>query len=140
MMSPTVRMRRTKRSSLFWLVALLLLWQQMAVATSLCSMSGLAMAAVATPASQPACMQSMQGGQGGQGHVQWAVCAEHCAQGRLAQSDTRSLNVPGSMLPPLAPVMPNVIMLPRAESSFASELRLQADHPPFRLLFCSLLI
>ncbi len=133
-------MRRTKRSSLFWLVALLLLWQQMAVATSLCSMSGRAIAAVVTPASQPACMQSMQSMQGGQGHVQWAVCTEHCAQGRLAQSDTRSLNVPGSMLPPLAPVMPNVIMLPRAESLFASAFRRQADHPPIRLLFCSLLI
>ncbi|HUW28080.1 MAG TPA: hypothetical protein VMV97_05660 [Sulfuriferula sp.] len=130
-------MRRTKRSSLFWLVALLLLWQQMAVATSLCPMSGLAMAAVATPASQPACMQSMHGGQG---HVQRAVCAEHCAQGSLVQSDARLPNVPASMLPPLAPAMPTVVMLPRAESSFASAFRLQADHPPLRLLFCSLLI
>ncbi|NII11041.1 hypothetical protein [Oleiagrimonas sp. C23AA] len=35
-MSLSFRLRPTKRSSLFWLVALLLLWQQMALATALC--------------------------------------------------------------------------------------------------------
>lgn len=35
-MSLGIRMRRTKRPSLFWLVALLLLWQQTALATVMC--------------------------------------------------------------------------------------------------------
>lgn len=128
-------MYRTKRPSLFWLMALLLLWQQMALATSLCPMpSGHIMAAVATSSSQPECMHGMQG------HADPTMCAQHCAQGSVVQSDARLPNVPASMLPPLAPAMPTVIMLPRAESSFASAFRLQADHPPLRLLFCSLLI
>ena len=140
-MSPSFRMRRTKRPSLFWLVALLLLWQQMALAASLCPMpGGHIMAAVATTAAQPDCMPSMHGMHEGQGHANPAMCAQHCTQGSLVQSDARSPNVPGSMLPPLAPAMPTVVRLPRAESSFASAFQLQADHPPLRLLYCSLLI
>ena len=128
-------MHRTTRPGLFWLVAVLLLWQQMALAASLCPMPGWhAMAAVATTASQPECMH------GGQGHANAAMCAQHCAQGSLVQSDARLPNVPASMLPPLAPAMPAVVWLPRAEASFASAFHLQADHPPLRLLFCSLLI
>ena len=134
-MSSSFRMPRTKRPSLFWVVALLLLWQQMAFAATLCPMpGGHSMAVVGTTASQPDCMH------GGQGHARAAMCAQHCAQGGLVQSDARSPNVPGSMLPPLAPAMPILARLPRAESSFASAFRLQADHPPLRLLFCSLLI
>ncbi|TAM64227.1 MAG: hypothetical protein EPN49_00700 [Rhodanobacter sp.] len=135
-MASTFRMHRTKLPGLFWLV-LLLLWQQMALAASLCPMPGGHGMGVATSVSQPDCMQSMHGGQG---HVQRAVCAEHCVQGSLVQSDARSPNVPGSMLPPLAPAMPTLASLPRAESSFASAFQLHADHPPLRLLFCSLLI
>lgn len=134
-MSPALRMRRTKRPSLFWLLALLLLWQQVVLAASLCPMpSGHLMAAAAMPASQSDCMHGMQG------HADPSLCAQHCAQGSLVQSDARLPNVPGSLLPPLAPAMPSVAMLPRAESSFASAFQLQAEHPPFRLLFCSLLI
>ncbi|TAM64233.1 MAG: hypothetical protein EPN49_00740 [Rhodanobacter sp.] len=137
-MSPSFHMRRTKHPSLFWLVALLLLWQQMALATSLCPMpGGYSMAAVATTAAQPDCMHGMHEGQG---HANPAMCAQHCAQGSLVQSDARSPNVPGSVLPPLAPAMPIVASLPRAESSFASAFQLHADHPPLRLLFCSLLV
>ncbi|MDE2155164.1 MAG: hypothetical protein KGJ32_04610 [Xanthomonadaceae bacterium] len=124
-------MRRTQRPILFWLVALLLLWQQMALAASLCPMPA---AAAAAPAAQSACMSSQQG------PAHTAMCAQHCAQGSLVQSDARSPSVPGSMLPPLAPAMPAVAMLPRASSSFDSAFQLQAERPPLRLLFCALLI
>ncbi|MDE2308628.1 MAG: hypothetical protein KGJ97_10095 [Xanthomonadaceae bacterium] len=137
-MSSSFRMRRTQRPGLFWLVTVLLLWQQIALATGLCPMpGGHGMAAAATTAAQPDCMHGMLGTHD---HANPAMCAQHCAQGRLVQFDTRSPNVPGSMLPPLAPAMPTVVMLPRAASSFASVFRPQADHPPLRLLFCSLLI
>ncbi len=136
-MSPTFRMHRAKRPSLFLLVALLL-WQQLALAAGLCPMpGGNIMAAVATPAAQSDCVRGMHDGRG---PVQKALCAQHCLQGSVVQSDARPPNVPGSLFPPLAPAMPSVVSLPRAESSFVFVFQPQADHPPLRLLFCSLLI
>ncbi len=129
-------MRHVKRHYLFWLVALLLLWQQTALAAGLCYMPGRhVMAATATPAARSDCMQSMHGGHS---HLRKAACAEHCLQSSLVQPNTRLPNVPGSLLPPLAPAMPTVAASPRVELSFASALQLQADHCPLRLLFCSL--
>lgn len=127
-------MRRAPRHYLFWLVAVLLLWQQMALAANVCATSVPSMAAVTTSASQPACMSGMQG------PADRLMCAQHCAQGTPVQSDARSPNVPGSLLPPLAPIVPAVVMLPRAEASFASADQGHVFRPPFRLLFCSLLI
>jgi hypothetical protein len=143
-MSPSIRKHRPQRPRLFWLVALLLLWQQIGLAANLCPMpAGQALAAAATPSLQPDCMPGMHAMhtmRGAHGHANAALCDQHCAQGRLVRSDARPPNVPGSMLPPLAPAMPTVAMWPRAASSFASVFRPQADHPPLRLLFCSLLI
>jgi len=137
-MSLAIRMPRTKRPSLFWLVALLFLWQQVALAASLCpTPPAQSMAAATTLASQSDCMQNMHGGQD---HAHPVTCAQHCAQGSVVESDTRLPHVPGPLLPPLAPAMPTVASLPHAAASFASVFRLQADHPPLRLLFCSLLI
>lgn len=133
-----LRMLRTKRPSLFWLVAFLLLWQQVVLAASLCPMpGGHLMPAAVTPAAQSDCMHGM--------HMQdhsdpSLLCAQHCAQGSLVRSDSRLPNVPGSMLPPLAPAMPTVAMLPRAVSIFGLAFHPQVDHHPRRLLFCSLLI
>src|SRR5574337_1340505 len=137
-MSLTVRMPRTKRPSLFWLVTLLFLWQQVALAASLCpTPPAQIMQAAATVAAQSDHMPSMHGRQG---HANLVTCAQHCAQGSVVQSDTQLPHVPGPLLPPLAPVMPTVASLPHAAASFASAFQLQADHPPLRLLFCSLLI
>lgn len=134
-MSLDLRLPRTKRPGLFWLVALLFLWQQAALGASLCPMpSSQNMAAASASALQSDCMHA------GQAQTHLAMCAQHCAQGSVVQSDTQSPKVPGSLLPPLAPAMPAVLSLPRAESSFAAASRLQPDRPPLRLLFCSLLI
>ncbi len=137
-MLPSRRKHRSKRPSLFWLVALLFLWQQVTLAASLCPTPPSQIVVVAaTPASHSDCMQSMRGGHD---QVQKAMCAEHCLQGSLVQSDARLPNLPGSVVPPLAPAMPIIASLPHAAVSFASAFQLQADHPPLRLLFCSLLI
>jgi hypothetical protein len=134
-MSLGLRLPRTKRLSLFWLVALLFLSQQVALAASLCPMPpSQIMAAASASALQSDCMD------GGQAQTHPAMCAQHCAQGSVVQSDTQSPKVPGSLLPPLAPAMPAVLSLPRSESSFAAASRLRPDRPPLRLLFCSLLI
>lgn len=91
--------------------------------------------ATVTSASQPTCMGDMSVGQ-----AKRLMCAQHCAQGTAIQSDASSPNIPGSLLPPLAPEAPVVAMLPRAEASFAPTDRAHVYRPPLRLLFCSLLI
>ena len=126
-------MPRTPRHYLFWLVVVLL-WQQMALAASACAMSVPDMVAAETSASQPACMSGMPG------HADRLMCAQHCTGGTPVQSDARSPNVPGSLLPPLAPVALAVVMLPRTGASFASVDQGHVFRPPLRLLFCSLLI
>lgn len=133
-MSRAFRLRRTPRHYLFWLVVVLLLCQQMALAASVCAMSVPSMGAVATSTSQPACMSGMSG------HADRLMCAQHCAQRTPLQSDARSPNVPDSLFPPLAPPAPAIVMLPRTEASFASVDRGHLFRPPLRLLFCSLLI
>lgn len=127
--------RSIHRHHILWCV-LVLLWlcQQVAFAASACVVSMPDMATV-TSASQPTCMDDMA-----VGHAKDLMCAQHCAQGTAIQSDASSPNVPGSLLPPLAPDAPVVAMLPRAEASFASTDRGHVYRPPLRLLFCSLLI
>lgn len=127
--------RGIHRHHILWcVVALLWLCQQAAFAASVCAVSVLPMAAAATSASQRNCMSDMSG------HAERLMCAQHCAQGTPIQSDARSPNVPGSLLPPLAPAAPVVAMLPRAEASFASTDQGHVYRLPLRLLFCSLLI
>ncbi|MEO7065269.1 MAG: hypothetical protein ABI114_00010 [Rhodanobacter sp.] len=123
------------RHHIVWYVlALFWLCQQAAFAASVCAMP-VPSAAATLSTSQPTCMGDMS-----VGHAKRLVCAQHCAQGTAIQSDATSPNVPGSLLPPLAPDAPVVAMLPRAEVSFASTDREHVYRPPLRLLFCSLLI
>lgn len=138
-MSPGFHMPRTKRLSLLWLVALLFLWQQAALAASPCPMpSAQSMSTASASTMQSDCMQD------GQAQAHAAMCAQHCVQGSVVQSDSRSSKVPskvpGSLLPAPAPAMPTVASLSRTQPSFAAASRLRADRVPFRLLFCSLLI
>ncbi len=127
--------RSIHRHHILWCVlALLWLCQQVAFAASACVVS-LPDMATATSASQPTCMGDMA-----VGNAKDLMCAQHCAQGTAIQSDASSPNVPGSLLPPLAPNAPVVAMLPRANALFASAEREHVYRPPLRLLFCSLLI
>jgi len=133
-MSRSARMRCTKRHYRFWLVALLLLLQQVAFATSICAPIERTMPAVATAATQSDCMHGKTGHLGS---------VKHCAQGTLVSSDARSPNatsVSMSSFAPLAPVALTVSTVSSADMALAAVFRPQATHPPLRLLFCSLLI
>ncbi len=127
-------MRRTKRPSLFWLLALALalLWQQVALATVICPDSAPVMAAGVARTTPADCMS--------RGQADQVLCASHCSRGTTVQSDARSPQVPASLLPPLAPALPVIAGLPLANASLASVLPRHGNIPPRRLLFCSLLI
>lgn len=127
--------RSIRRHHILWCVlALLWLCQQVAFAASVCVVSTPPMAMEGMETAQPASMNDMSG------HATHLMCAQHCVQGTAVQPDARSPNVPGSLLPPLAPAAPTVAMLPRTETSFASTNQDAVYRPSLRLLFCSLLI
>ncbi len=141
-MKRAFRLRPLTRRRLAWLVTLLLLWQQVAVAAYACvaapASPGAVAAAVAVHASSMAAM--------GDGCADMKVptdplCRQHCQPDHATQVDARSASVPASTLATLPPESPSVatVALP---SHRALLRRDQLRAPPLipRLLFCSLLI
>jgi hypothetical protein len=127
---------RTRRR-LIWLVTLLLLWQQVALAGSVCSTP---VPAAATRVVNAA-MTRADGVMGAMPmHAHDPLCAEHCAQGASAQPDARAPNVPPSLLPALPLLSPVVHRFVGNVAFFAAGSLLLAQPPPPRLRFCSLLI
>lgn len=130
------RLRCRTRRRLFWLVALMLLWQQVALAAYVCPLPGAAVQhdAAALVVTSPDCMDDMQG------QPDQPLCTKHCAPDSPVQSDARAPGVPAPMLAALVPSPPLVGMLPRHDAFSAAADALLADASPPRLLFCSLLI
>lgn len=125
---------RTRRR-LIWLVTLLLLWQQVALAAYVCPQPAPTAAVAASMAMTRAdCMSRMP-----MGHHD-LPCAEHCAAAPSAQPDARAPNVPASMLSVLPPLAAAVDRLSGSAVPVVPCGRLIADSPPPRLRFCSLLI
>ena len=125
---------RTRRR-LIWLVTLLLLWQQVALAAYVCPQPAPAAAVAASMAMTRAdCMSRMQ-----MGHHDLA-CAEHCAAAPSAQPDARAPNVPASLLSALPPLPMAVTRLLGRAVPVLPCAGLAADAPPSRLRFCTLLI
>lgn len=135
-MGRPIHMYRTTRHHLFWLAALMLLWQQVALAAYVCPLPGAVVqddvAALVVTSSD--CMDDMQG------QPDQAMCFKHCAPNSPVQSDAQAPGVPASALIALAPSLPLVERLSRHSAFFASAGTSHADDSPPRLLFCSLLI
>lgn len=129
-MSRAFRKRRKPRHYLMLLVALMLLWQQMALAANMYPLSG-----VITPSAVPSAIQGMFKATR---HAPAGV--RSCASSALVPSDDTSPTVRGSLLLPLAAGVQAAATLLRMEASVASAHQRSAYHPPIRLLFCSLLI
>ncbi|KZC22408.1 hypothetical protein RHOFW104T7_00915, partial [Rhodanobacter thiooxydans] len=99
-MKRAFRLRPLTRRRLAWLVALLLLWQQVAVAAYACGTApaspGAVAAAVAVHSSSMAAMS------GGCMEMPAApadpLCRQHCQPDHATQVDARSASVPASML------------------------------------------
>lgn len=132
------RMRRTTRRRLIWLVTLLMLWQQTALAAYVCPT-----VPEATPAA--ALMTSMPGMDGGCARNQDApanpLCQKHCTPDHATQVEAHTAAVPLSVLP----AMPSMLMTPAVVALPSNRALQRAGHlrappPPLMLLFCSLLI
>lgn len=135
-MSRPFRLRCRTRRRLFWLVALMLLWQQVALAAYACPLPGAVVQhdAAALVMTSPDCMDDMQG------QPDQPLCTKHCAPDSPVQSDARAPGVPASVLAALVPSLPLVDMSTHPGAFFASADASLADASPPRLLFCSLLI
>ncbi|WP_336807188.1 hypothetical protein [Fulvimonas yonginensis] len=134
------RLRPRTRRQLSWLVALLLFWQQVALAAYACSVApGTGMPSMPAPASHAA-LNSDCGSMHAQ-PTQAPMCQAHCQADHAAQPEARTHTVPPSLLAALPAPLP-VLPMARAPRGRASErsYRLRAPPPPASLLFCSLLI
>lgn len=137
------RLRPLTRRRLAWLVAVLLLWQQVMVAAYACvaapASTGVAEMAVAVHASSMAAMGDRCA------EMPAApvdpLCRQHCQPDHATQVDARTASVPASTLAALPPESPSVaaVALP-SERTLARRDQLLAPPPVPRLLFCSLLI
>jgi hypothetical protein len=134
------RLRPITRRRLAWLVALLLLWQQVALAAYACTVTP--GAGMPMPMSVTSSMPmgdhcpSMHAGS-----TQGPLCQAHCHADHAAQPEARSGSVPASLLATLPPDLP-LVPAAHSPSGRAPErlYRLRAPPPPASLLFCSLLI
>ncbi len=125
---------RTRRR-LIWLVTLLLLWQQVALAAYVCPQPAPTAAVAAGMAMTHAdCISRMP-----MSHHD-LTCAEHCAAAPSAQPDARAPNVPASLLSVLLPLVTAVTRLPGRAVPVLPCAGLAADSPPSRLRYCTLLI
>lgn len=140
-LSPMVHpfhMHRRTRRRLIWLVTLLLLWQQTALAAYVCP-------TLPDMTAQAALMNSMPGMDGGCAQNEDApaspLCQKHCAPDHATQVEAHTAAVPLSVLPAMPSMLMTltVVALP-SNRALQRVGHLRAPPPPPMLLFCSLLI
>ncbi|KRE87502.1 hypothetical protein ASG75_05090 [Rhodanobacter sp. Soil772] len=140
-MKRAFHLRPRTRRRLAWLVALLLLWQQVAVAAYACTTMPASPAAVATQANAPS-MAAMGDGCAEMPAAPVApICQQHCQPEHATQVDVRTASVPFNALAALPPMSLSVaaVTLP-SHRTLAHLERLRTPPPTPTLLYCSLLI
>jgi len=136
------RLRPTTRRRFTWLVALLLLWQQLAMAAYACAMvpqASTAMVMQAGAHTMHGACRSMDPPD--QDSTSQPLCRAHCHPDHAAQPDGRAGSVPPSALatlPPQWPPLAQAIVFRRGAPAWSPRLR--APPPAASLLFCPLLI
>ncbi|MBP1475406.1 hypothetical protein J7I44_13920 [Frateuria sp. MAH-13] len=134
-------LRPATRRRLAWLVAVLLVWQQLAMAAYACTLPPSAIAPAMAVASANAMAMEGTCPTMHDSVPDRTVCQAHCHPDRAAQPDARTGSVPPSALAAL-PVYWPAPTLALATSGRAPQRldRLRAPPPPATLLYCSLLI
>jgi hypothetical protein len=135
------RLHPTTRRRFAWLVAFLLLWQQVAIAAYACTVApptaqAMAMHTGDGAAMHEACPSMVDMHANGQ-----ALCQAHCQPDHATQPDGRAGSVPPSLFAALPPAWPPRLQAMVADRPTSAWLhRLRAPPHPASLLFCSLLI
>lgn len=147
-MARPFRLRNVTRRRLVWLVALLLLWQQVALAAYVCqTVPGIAgqETALTLPAAAPATTAAMT--TMGEGCAEMAgrptspMCPQHCTPDHATQVDARLGSVPLSALTAVPPMLMSVASSTLPSDRALARRELQQTGPAVaRLLFCTLLI
>lgn len=139
-MKRAFHIRPRTRRRLAWLVALLLLWQQVAVAAYACNTAPASPAVVATQAAASS-MAVMGDGCAGMPAPVAPICQQHCQPDHATQVDARTASVPFNALTALPPMLLSVaaVTLP-SHRTLAHLDRLRAPPPTPMLLYCALLI
>lgn len=135
------RLHRVTRRRLIWLVTLLLLWQQVALAAYVCQATP-ETTGQATAMTAPAATTAMDDHCADMsGTPASPLCQQHCTPDHATQVDARPMSVPLSALAAVPPMPMSVasITLPSDRALTRNELR-RTPPPIPRLLFCSLLI
>lgn len=140
-MARSFRLRCVSRRRLIWLMALLLLWQQVALAAYVCPAAPETMGQV-TEVTEPASMTAMDGHCADMHDVSVSpLCQKHCVPDHVAQVDARSTSVPLSALTAVPPMLLSVaIVAMQSDRSLARRDQRRPLPPIPRLVFCSLLI
>ncbi|THD07365.1 hypothetical protein [Rhodanobacter lindaniclasticus] len=142
-MKRAFRLRPVTRRHLAWLVVLLLLWQQVAVAAYACTSAPASAGADAVAVAVHSSSMAAMGDRCAEMPAAPVdpLCHQHCQPDHATQVDARSATVPASTLAALPPESPSVAAVASpTQRSLARHDRLQAPPPVPRLLFCSLLI
>lgn len=138
------RLRCVSRRRLIWLVALLLLWQQVALAAYVCKAVPETMGQVTavTAATSMTAMDAMDSHCADMdGSSVSPLCHKHCAPDHVTQVDARPTSVPLSALTAVPPMLMSVAMVSLQSDRSLARLDQRRPLPPVaRLLFCSLLI
>lgn len=145
-MARPFRLRSVTRRRLIWLVALLLLWQQVALAAYVCQ--AVPEQAVSETMGQVTAMTAMDSmvAMGDScpdmhGHPVSPLCQKHCAPDQATQVDARTTSVPLSALTAVPPTLMSVNIVALQSDRTLARLDHRRTPPPIpRLLFCSLLI
>lgn len=140
-MARPFHLRRATRRRLVWMVALLLAWQQVALAAYVCRIAPETMGQVTALAS-PAAMTAVDGDCADMGDAATRpLCQQHCVPDRATQVDVRPAPVPLSPLTPIPPMLMSVAIVASQPGRTLARLDHRRTLPPTpRLLFCSLLI
>jgi hypothetical protein len=122
-------------------MALLLLWQQVALATYVCQAVPEGMGQV-TATTSMATMDAMDGHCADMDDASVSpLCHKHCAPDHATQVDARSTSVPLSALTAVPPTLISVAIVSLQSVRSLARLDQRRPLPPVpRLLFCSLLI
>ncbi|MEO7051102.1 MAG: hypothetical protein ABI128_05500 [Rhodanobacter sp.] len=140
-MKPSFHLRPPTRRRLAWLIVVMLLWQQVAVAAYACVSAPLS--ASAATAQMNSSLMPMMGGDCSDlpGVSASPLCHQHCQPERAAQVAVATSSVPPNTLVALPPMLlSTAITIAPSNRAMTQPGHLHAWSPPPTLLFCSLLI